>query len=109
MLAFQRKVGVPPLGSWLKLGSVLPKLLRLVASVLVRGPVPVAVQRRSESDWKEPLMVPISNGLVRVGINVFAIDTNEVPPTDIFIVVAVQLKITVRISPAEKESTAEVA
>jgi hypothetical protein len=42
-------VGVEVPGKLLKPGSVLPKLLIVEASALVRVPVPVAVQRTSES------------------------------------------------------------
>ena len=74
-------VGLPVAGSWTKLGSVLPKALRLAASVLVRVPVPVAVQRSSTS----PIWLPVRSlatlncEALSVGIKLLAFVTKLAP------------------------------
>ena len=75
-------VGLPVAGSWTKLGSVLPKALRLAASVLVRVPVPVANQRLSPSSGVIPLLLPISKVAGSAGTpTVLATDVNVLPFT----------------------------
>ena len=104
VLAFHRKVGVPFAGNWVKVGSVLPKPFRLAASLLDSVPVPVAVQRMSESLGellipKEPMKNVEPDGVNAVlSLNV----VNDPPLIDTATLVGVQYATIVSVSPALK-------